>query len=38
MTRGEGGKPGYEPIKCELMPKGLLDRVSVSPSEKKVCF
>ena len=25
-------------IACELTPKGLLDRVSVSPSETKVCF
>jgi len=38
MTRGDRGKPSYEPIGCELAPKGLLDRVSVSPSEKKVCF
>jgi Tol biopolymer transport system component len=38
MTRGDGAKPHYEPIGCELAKKGLLDRVSVSPSEKKVCF
>jgi hypothetical protein len=38
MTRGNGGKPRYERIACELAPKGLLDRVSVSPSEKRVCF
>ena len=38
MTRREGEKPLYERIHCELVPKGLLDRVSVSPSEKKVCF
>jgi hypothetical protein len=38
MTRGEKGKPRYEPIACELATKGLLDRVSVSPSEQKVCF
>ena len=38
MTRREGGKPLYERIQCELVQKGLLDRVSVSPSEKKVCF
>jgi hypothetical protein len=38
MTRGTGGKPRYERIACELTPKGLLDRVSVSPSEKNVCF
>ncbi len=38
MTRSAGGRPRYEPIACELTRKGLLDRVSVSPSEKKVCF
>jgi Tol biopolymer transport system component len=38
MTRGEGRKPRFEPIACELTPRGLLDRVSVSPSEKKICF
>ncbi len=38
MTRGDAAKPRYEPIACELAAKGLLDRVSVSPSEKKVCF
>jgi Tol biopolymer transport system component len=38
MTRGEGANPRYERIACELTPQGLLDRVSVSPSETKVCF
>lgn len=38
MTRREGGKPLYERIECDLAKRGLLDRVSVSPSEKKVCF
>jgi hypothetical protein len=38
MTRREGGKPVYERIDCELAKKGLLDRVSVSPSEKRICF
>jgi len=38
MTRREGQKPLYEPIACPLVKKGLLDRISVSPSEKKVCF
>jgi Tol biopolymer transport system component len=38
MSRGEGRKSRYERIACELATKGLLDRVSVSPSEKKVCF
>jgi hypothetical protein len=38
MTRKDGGEPVYERIDCELVKRGLLDRVSVSPSEKKVCF
>ena len=38
MSRREGEKSLHERIHCELAPKGLLDRVSVSPSEKKVCF
>ena len=38
MTPNVDGKPRYERIDCELAKKGLLDRVSVSPSEKKVCF
>ncbi|MBE3096597.1 MAG: hypothetical protein IMZ44_05645 [Planctomycetes bacterium] len=38
MTRRAGAKPLYERIDCELAKKGLLDRISVSPSETKVCF
>ena len=38
ITRIADGKPLYELIQCELMSKGQLHRVSVSPSEKKVCF
>lgn len=38
MTRRDGQKPLYERIDCELVRRGLLDRVSVSPSETKVCF
>jgi hypothetical protein len=38
MTPNVGGEPKYERIDCELAKKGLLDRVSVSPNEKKVCF
>ncbi len=38
MTRNAGGNPRFERIDCELAKKGLLDRVSVSPSEKRVCF
>jgi len=38
MTPKPGGDSRYERIDCELAKKGLLDRVSVSPSEKRVCF
>ncbi|MGB2806845.1 MAG: ankyrin repeat domain-containing protein [Sedimentisphaerales bacterium] len=38
MTPDAGGKPRFERIDCEMATKGLLDRVSVSPSEKRVCF
>ena len=38
MTPNAAGKPRFDRIDCELAKKGLLDRVSVSPSEKMVCF
>ena len=38
MTPNVGGVPKYERIDCELAKKGLLDRVSVSPSETRLCF
>jgi hypothetical protein len=38
ITRNPVGEPRFDRIDCELAKKGLLDRVSVSPSEKKVCF
>jgi hypothetical protein len=38
MTPNAGGEPKFERIECELARKGILDRVSVSPSEQKVCF
>jgi hypothetical protein len=38
MTPNPGGEPKFERIDCELATKGILDRVSVSPSETKVCF
>ena len=38
MTPNPGGQPRFERIDCELAKKGLLDRVSISPSETKVCF
>jgi Tol biopolymer transport system component len=38
MTRREGPNPIYERVQCELTPKGIFHRMSVSPSEKKICF
>jgi Tol biopolymer transport system component len=38
MTPNPGGEPKFERIECELARKGVLDRVSVSPSEKRICF
>jgi len=38
LTPGQGAKPGYERVDCELVSEGQLHRASVSPSEKKICF
>ncbi|MES2597698.1 MAG: hypothetical protein V4662_20300 [Verrucomicrobiota bacterium] len=39
MTTNPGGKPTFERVACgELATEGILDRVSVSPSETKICF
>jgi hypothetical protein len=38
MTPNPGGEPRFERIDCELAKKGILDRVSIAPSEKRVCF
>lgn len=38
MTPNPGGDPKYERVTCELAPKGILDRISISPSETKICF
>jgi len=38
LTRRAGAAPLYERIECELARKGELHRLSVSPSEKRVCF
>ncbi|OVE74008.1 hypothetical protein BVX94_01935 [bacterium B17] len=36
---GEKGKHKFEKIECEYMDKdGILDRISFSPSETKICF
>ncbi len=38
MTPNPGGEPSFQRIECELATKGILDRVSISPSETRVCF
>ncbi len=38
MTPNPGGEPSFERIDCPMATKGILDRVSISPSETKVCF
>jgi hypothetical protein len=38
MNGKADGQSGFERIQCELVPKGQFHRLSVSPSEKKVCF
>lgn len=38
MTPNAGGQPKFERVECELADKGILDRISVSPSETKICF
>ncbi|MEM7144906.1 MAG: hypothetical protein AAF591_07200 [Verrucomicrobiota bacterium] len=34
----EGTEPTFEPVTVPLAMKGVLDRVSISPDEKKICF
>jgi hypothetical protein len=38
MTAGGNPNATYERIECELAKTGVLDRVSLSPSETRVCF
>lgn len=38
LERKDGTAVDYQPIACELAKKALLDRISVSPKEKLVCF
>lgn len=38
MTPNPGGEPKFERMACELAATGILDRISVSPSETKICF
>ncbi|MCA9048701.1 MAG: hypothetical protein KDA89_08230, partial [Planctomycetaceae bacterium] len=38
MTPNPGGEPRFQRIRCELAKTGILDRVSISPGETKVCF
>jgi hypothetical protein len=37
MTPHVNGKPTFERIDCDMAARGILDRVSVSPSETRVC-
>ena len=38
MTPGRDNRAKYEALQCELARTGRLDRVSISPSETKICF
>jgi len=38
MTPHANGKPTFERIDCDLANRGILDRVSISSSETRVCF
>jgi len=38
MTPNPGSEPKFERIDCALAKEGILDRVSISPSETRVCF
>ncbi|MHC4249093.1 MAG: FecR domain-containing protein [Planctomycetota bacterium] len=38
LTPGRDGAVRYEPVRCELAKEGLLDRISISPGETKICF
>lgn len=38
MTPGKNVNPKFERIECELAKTGVLDRVSLSPTETRVCF
>jgi len=38
MTPNPDGEPKFQRIECELARHGILDRVSISPSETRVCF
>ncbi len=38
MTVRDNAKPKFESIECELAADGVLDRVSLSTSETRVCF
>ncbi|MEM0895368.1 MAG: hypothetical protein AAGJ79_00680 [Verrucomicrobiota bacterium] len=38
MTPNPEGEPKYERLTCDLAQHGMLDRISASPNEKRVCF
>jgi hypothetical protein len=38
MTPNPGQEPKFERVTCELADQGILDRMSLSPSETRICF
>jgi len=38
MTLNPSGEPHFERIECPMALKGILDRISISPSETRICF
>ena len=38
MTPRADAQPTFEPIDCDMATRGILDRVSISPTETRVCF
>jgi ferric-dicitrate binding protein FerR (iron transport regulator) len=38
MTPVRDGTPRYEAVQCDLAEQGLLDRISISPDETRICF
>lgn len=38
MTPNPGDAPRFEPVDCALAKSGRMDRVSLSPSETRICF
>ena len=38
MTPNRKGEPKYERLDCDLAKRGMLDRITISPDETKICF